>query len=335
MSQVSSVSQKTVDELVGSYEASKSSRNVDSDLGKDDLLKLLITQLQYQDPLQPMEDQDFIAQIAQFSSLEQMQNLNSSFSLSMGFSLMGRYISASVTDEETGKIRYVSGEVTEVRSQAGEIYLVVDGEDIPIERITNVSETPIGYQGMEIERYNGLVGMLSTVKTTLVEEEGPYSMEGIIAKIQKGEDGIYATLDEIILAVTDIEKDAFGSVDEYLQEMQGREVEFRAKDKTTGESIVIKGVLRAGAKDEEEEFYHVILDDVVVPVKDIISTRKVDLVSTEQQLLNEILKTLKNLEERMPGLTDEEPGTNGTEGTVETGGTGETGEDPGAEGGGA
>lgn len=175
-------------------------------------------------------------------------------------------------------------------------------------------------------------------------------MEGIIAKIQKGEDGIYATLDEIILAVTDIEKDAFGSVDEYLEEMQGREVEFRAKDKKTGESIVISGILRAGAKDNEEDFYHVILDNVVAPIGDIISTRKVDLVSTEQQLLNEILKTLKELEKKVPGLSDEEPGTGGTEGPGETGeteapsetdgnaGTGETGEnngDPGAEGGGA
>ncbi len=46
------------------------------ELGRDDFLNLLVTQLQYQDPLNPMDSADFTAQLAQFSSLEQLSNMS-------------------------------------------------------------------------------------------------------------------------------------------------------------------------------------------------------------------------------------------------------------------
>jgi len=56
--------------------ASPATTSPASNLGLQDFLKILLTQLSYQDPLKPMDNQEFMAQIAQFTSLEQTQQLN-------------------------------------------------------------------------------------------------------------------------------------------------------------------------------------------------------------------------------------------------------------------
>lgn len=63
----------TLNSSTSAYGATEESSD---SLGKDSFLQLLVTQMQYQDPLDPMKNEDFVAQMAQFSSLEQLMNLN-------------------------------------------------------------------------------------------------------------------------------------------------------------------------------------------------------------------------------------------------------------------
>ncbi|BCR20894.1 flagellar hook assembly protein FlgD [Borrelia miyamotoi] len=88
-----------------------------SNLGKDDFLKLLITQLKYQDPTEPMKDKEFIAQMAQFSALEQMTNMSKSFenlSSALGknkdLGLLGKIVEFENVDGEI-----VKGKVTNIK----------------------------------------------------------------------------------------------------------------------------------------------------------------------------------------------------------------------------
>lgn len=135
------------------------SNAVNNTLGKDDFLKLLTTQLRNQDPTQPLDNKDFIAQLAQFSSLEQMNNVSTSMSdlsrimtnfsqqssLSQGAAMIGKWVSGIGAD---GKTR-IEGAVEAVKWLDGDPKLQIrkaDGElsDLEISLVTMVKEqTPV------------------------------------------------------------------------------------------------------------------------------------------------------------------------------------------------
>ena len=84
-------------EVVGFNKSIKSGKAGSPGLDRDDFLKLLITQLQHQDPTSPVEDKEFIAQMASFSSLEQMTNM------SQGFQKMAGLLASSEASQVLGK----------------------------------------------------------------------------------------------------------------------------------------------------------------------------------------------------------------------------------------
>lgn len=109
-------------------------------MGKDDFMQLLVAQLKNQDPMKPMEDKEFVAQLAQFSALEamdkmtaQMEELSGAALLSQGASMIGKQVSAKLTD---GTV--VTGTVTQVRMVDQKPRLVVNGTEFDPSLITTI-----------------------------------------------------------------------------------------------------------------------------------------------------------------------------------------------------
>jgi len=131
---VSSVTNSTVASTDLAATANKS-------LDKMAFLKLLITQIQYQDPMSPMDDTQFVSQLAQFSSLEQMQELNSGFSTyansalaNQAFSLIGRWV--DYTDAKSGQT--LTGRVNSVSFEGGKPKLSIGDATVDLARVVDV-----------------------------------------------------------------------------------------------------------------------------------------------------------------------------------------------------
>ena len=116
-----------------------------SQVDKDLFLQILTTQLRNQDPTQPMEDREMIAQMAQFSTLEQISNLNQAFNqfidsqqvdISRYSTMMNKEV--TWTDDVTGQQE--SGAVKGIIKKDDQFYYQVNDEEIPVGNIISAKE---------------------------------------------------------------------------------------------------------------------------------------------------------------------------------------------------
>lgn len=119
--------------------------NSSTNLGKDEFLKILMTQVQNQDPLNPVDDKEFISQMATFSSLEQMMNMNTTMTKFVEnqdpFTMYVNWIGKNVTfSDSDGKDQTSS--VSSVKHSNGNYVLVLEnGKEVSPWDVTAVSET--------------------------------------------------------------------------------------------------------------------------------------------------------------------------------------------------
>lgn len=274
---VSSVgNQNTIEQIIKESSKKASSRNT-GELGKNDFLNLLVAQLRYQDPLKPMEDKEFIAQMAQFSSLEQMQNMNGNMNQSQAFSLIGKNVVATTSDKDTGELKTVEGVVTNVKVSSGKSYVVVNGEEIPVEKVTNVSEASKLSRASNFASYTNLIGY--DVKGMIYDPNtsNVVGVQGVVKALEKGAYEDYAIMDGVELAISGIATDTPSTdpdfVENYLKERlpkdnnPGKQASVIASDSKNEQKVPVSGVLQSYKKENGK--YIVTLNNVYVPVESV------------------------------------------------------------------
>ncbi|MEC8929751.1 MAG: flagellar hook capping FlgD N-terminal domain-containing protein [Verrucomicrobiota bacterium] len=114
-------------------------------LGQNEFLELLVTQMRNQDPMKPMSDTEFIAQMAEFSNLEQTKAMSSDITklrqgndFQQGTGLLGRYVRLSLGDSG-----FTNGVVTDLDVKDGEARIIVGDKAYTLDQVTAVrAESP-------------------------------------------------------------------------------------------------------------------------------------------------------------------------------------------------
>lgn len=115
--------------------------NPNAELGETDFLQLMLTQLQNQDPLEPMDTTEMSNQITQYSMLDQIEQMNSSMTATRSYSMLGLTASYLATDSDSGLTYTESGTVTGVKTSDGVTYLEINDTYIDMSEITSVGKS--------------------------------------------------------------------------------------------------------------------------------------------------------------------------------------------------
>ncbi len=123
--------------VVQPNESTVTQKKSGSALDKDAFLQLLTTQMKYQDPLNPSSNTEYVAQLATFSQLEQMQNLSNTTSNSQAFNLVGKNVIVKNVDN-AGNTSYVNGVVDFVNITGGKAQMSIGGKFYTLDKLDTI-----------------------------------------------------------------------------------------------------------------------------------------------------------------------------------------------------
>lgn len=119
------------------YTSTKKDTSGSTDLDKDAFLQLLVTQMQYQDPLNPGDSTEYMSQLAQYSSLEATMNISDTLDKGNGLNLVGQYVIMNTTDA-AGNTDMISGLVEYATVKDGEVLLSINDTYYPASDLDSV-----------------------------------------------------------------------------------------------------------------------------------------------------------------------------------------------------
>lgn len=127
-------------QIVENTTSASSSKQKSNDLGYDQFLQILCAEMQYQDPLNPTSNTDYIAQMATFTQVESMLNMQNTMTSSQANDLVGKYCIMKVTSSTTGEVSYAAGNVDYVLHQNGKTFLSIGDSLYNIEDLDTVAD---------------------------------------------------------------------------------------------------------------------------------------------------------------------------------------------------
>jgi len=127
-------------EATSIYHSTSDDSTYDSGLDKDAFLQLLVAEMQNQDPLEPSSNTEYIAQLATFTQVEEMQNMADAMSQNQANALVGKTVIMNTTTA-SGGTSYVGGVVDRVVNDSGKTYVGIDGSLYDIDDLNSVLNT--------------------------------------------------------------------------------------------------------------------------------------------------------------------------------------------------
>lgn len=159
-----------VDTSASTQSLSATTSKDNSSLDKEAFLQLLVAQMKYQDPLEPTSNTEYISQLATFSSLEEMQNLNSTMETAQATNLVGKTVIMKVT-QASGETTYVTGQVEYIVRENGKTYLSVNGGLYSLDDLDTVVDEEYLDATNAATAFQYVIAKLPTVKQLTVSDK--------------------------------------------------------------------------------------------------------------------------------------------------------------------